>query len=487
MSKKIKYLSLLALLLVAFGAIVSSKDALAAGKPKLSKSSLTFASPTAKAQTVTIKNLKTSSVKKITINNDWKEWLTIKKKGKNKLVITPKRSSGNLTYGISISIEYKKPVNGAYSDYLSFKKIRIKGSSKIAIKTVKDLCSMRGGYSAHHWTYYLANDIDMTGKGVVKYPGEYGSDRYTDLYLDGKGHTIKSDTPVFSFVEGTLKNINFNVNMKCKISANDAVSKIWSQTHYNGYGGIAPIVEIRGTMEKCTATGSINIDLDKELNYYGNNGDPNTKIAITEARVAGLVSENMNSSVLKQCKSDVDITVKFSDYSSFAYIGGLVSENYGYSGNSQFATISECMYSGNIKITKDTGASCYVGGLAGENQGFIKDSLFNGSISGEDSSAGITGWEKSPKSIERVLTLGSAHYGFNAFPVSEGSDLPKYKDSYYLKSKYDAFYYLGNAIAVAGIKAVEDADLTNQTFFTGLDFDKVWTMGSDGPTLKNLP
>ena len=463
----------------------------AASKPKLSKSTVTFASPTAKAQTITIKNLKTSNVKSITINNDWKEWMTIKKKGKNKLVITPKRSSGDITYGVSISIQYKKPVNGYYSDYLSFKKIKIKGSSKIAIKTAADLCNIRGSsYEYHRWQYYLANDIDMTGKGVAKNPGQYGSDVFTGIYLDGKGYSIKSDTPIFHNIGGVVKNVVFDVNMNCTVSKNDAATKIWSEYAYNQtYGGLAPIIYNSGTLENCKATGSITVNLDKEVNYKLSDGTPNH---MTDHNIAGLVEMNEgHNGVIKNCVSDVKITVTESNNAgNWICVGGLVAENYGYSGNN--GKIIESQFSGNIQI-KDSTSFVYAGGIYSWGNGEVRDCLNTGTVIAPGSSlgggAGIGG--QSGSIVERVLTTGNVDVGLHGFTVGENSAangmLPEYKNAYYLTSKSDGFNWIGNPVEVPGTKGISDAELTDQSTFVGFDFDKVWVMGANGPELRNLP
>ena len=471
----------------------SSFESFAASAPKLSKTTLTFASPNAKAQTVTIKNLKTKYVKKITIYNDWKEWLTIKKKGKNKLVITPKRSSGDITYGISISIQYKKPVDGRYSDYLMFKKIKIKGKSTIAIKTAADLCKMRAGsYTTHRWNYYLANDIDMTGKGMVKYPGEWGSDTYSDIYLDGKGHTIKSDTPIFNSVGGVLKNIVFDVNINCTVSKKDANTVIWGKVHYNGYGGLAPIVYNNGKIMGCKSVGTITVNMDKDVTYTMSGGGESK---ITTANIAGLVEENTcTDAVISQCKSEVDITVNFApDVTPFTYVGGLVTLNYGYSGNSQYASIIESQFAGSIKIVGAM-SFAYAGGITGNNNANIKDCLNTGSVSNDSGSmpyaAGINGIG-GEKAVERVLTVGDVKYGLLGNSISESSledgRMSEYKNAYYLSTKSDGFNYLGNPVEVPGTKGIYEEELVKQETFEGFDFEKVWKMGENGPELRNVP
>lgn len=494
MKKSVKILTgvLFLMLVVAAVVMVKPMNLQAAKKAvKLSKTTLTFASPDASPQTVKIKNVKASNIKDITIDNSWEEWLTIERKGKNKLVVTPKRSSGEITYGVSIRVEYKKPVNGQTSSYLQFEKIMINGNSRIPIKTAEDLCNIRANsYEYYRWQYVLENDIDMTGKGVVKNPWEYGTDRFYGIYLDGQGHTIKSDTPVFAEVGGVVKNIVFDMNINTTISKNDAAAQIWSEYAYNQtYGGLAPIIYNHGLIEKCKATGSITVNLDKKVTYALSDGTPTD---MTYHNVAGLVEINQQQdAIIKNCISDMNITVTESnDLGAMIYVGGLAAENYGYSGNN--ASIIESQFSGKIAV-KDASSFIYAGGINSWGNGDISDCLNTGTVTSDrgsfDWAAGICG--EGGTSVKRVLTTGTVNYGLFGKSISEESlaydILPEYEDAYYLKSKSDGFNVLGNPFEVPGTKGISDSELTNQATFTGFDFENVWKMGTNGPELRNLP
>ncbi|MBP5159917.1 MAG: hypothetical protein ILP10_06410 [Lachnospiraceae bacterium] len=465
---------------------------------KLSKTKLTFKSPKAKAQTVTIKNVKASNIKDIKISNMWEDWLTIKRKGKNKLVITPKRSSGDIEYGLSVTVEYKKPVDGAYSAYLSFEKVKIKGSSTIKIKTAEDLFNMRAAsYTAHRWKYVLANDIDLTGKGMAKQTWQYGSDSYEDIYLDGKGHTIKSDSIIFHSVSGVIKNVVFDMNIDTALSKNDKTTEALKSVVYNStYGGIAPIVYNNGLIQNCIVKGSIKVLVDQKMEYYGYDGKEITKTS--HINVAGLVEENTRSeAVIRQCRSDVDITVTVGDSEEAGfcqiYAGGLVAENYGYDGSGQYASIEECEFAGSVEI-KNCHTFHYGGGIQSWGHGYVKDCINRGEVHASEGGtfdwmAGISGDDG--KAVERVINVGSADYGLRGRSISDVSltngSLPEYKDAYWLKSKSDGFNYMGNAFEVPGTHGITDEELLKESTFAGFDFDKVWKMGANGPELRNLP
>ncbi len=479
------------------GKSVTSVNSDAKAQVKLSKTKLTFKSPKAKAQTVTIKNVKASNIKDIKISNMWEDWLTIKRKGKNKLVITPKRSSGDIEYGLSVTVEYKKPVDGAYSAYLSFEKVKIKGSSTIKIKTAEDLFNMRGGsYTAHRWKYVLANDIDLTGKGMAKQTWQYGSDSYEDIYLDGKGHTIKSDSIIFHSVSGVIKNVVFDMNIDTALSKNDKTTEALKSVVYNStYGGIAPIVYNNGVIENCVVKGKINVDIDQELEYYGYDGK--TINTTSWINIAGLAEENTRTeAVIRRCRSEVDITVNCSDSEEARLcqvsVGGLVAENYGYS-NGQYASIVESEFAGTINI-KNSQTFHYAGGIHAWGSGYVKDCINRGTVHSDSERmikgiGGISG--QGAKSIERVINVGNADYGLFGWDVSEinltNGVLPEYKDAYWLKSKSDGFNYMGNAFEVPGTKGITDEELLKESTFAGFDFDKVWKMGANGPELRNLP
>ena len=468
----------------------------ATGAVKLSKEKVTFKSPKAKAQTITIKNVKASNVKSIKVDNMWDEWLTIKAKGKNKIVIKPKRSSGDIEYGVSVTVEYKKPVDGRYTEYLTFKKIRINGSSTIKIKNADDLCAMCGGtYTYHRWKYVLENDIDMTGKGMAKRPGEYGGNDYSDIYLDGKGHSIKSDSIIFSSVSGVIKNVVFDMNIDTALSKKDNTTEALKKTVYNStYGGIAPIVYNNGLIENCVVKGNITVDVDQELEYYGYDGK--TLETTSWINIAGLVEENTRSeSLIRRCRSDVNITAKVSDPEKASlcqiYAGGFVAENYGYSGT--YASIEECEFNGSINII-NCNTFHYAGGIHAWGNGNVTDCINRGTVHSDTDSmikgtGGISG--EGAKTVKRVINVGNADSGLFGWSVSEvnleNGIIPEYEDSYWLKSKSDGFNYYGDPFEVPGTHGITDEELLQTSTFHGFDFDKVWKMGANGPELRGLP
>ncbi len=454
------------MLLLMGSVFVTSKDAYAAKKVKLSKTSLTFASDKAKAQTVKVQNIKTSNIKSLTIINGKTVWFSAKKKGKNKIVVTPKRSSPKQTTSISITVEFKKPIKGDYRAYLDIKNVRVKGSSKIAVKTAKQLCNLdTHGCTENRWTYYLANDIDMTGVDPIDY-------RYTDLNFDGKGYKIISDRPVFKSVYGTIKNVVFKCNYNMTASKDDGTTKLLKNSDY-----IAPIMSTSiAAVSKCKSIGNIVVNYDKKLSD------------ILDVKISGLVGNNDLTSKITQCKSEVDVVIDVSDSSfvDYFYVGGLVNQNV------DSASISECEFSGSISIGYMTP---FAGGICSCGGGKISDCLNTGDVKKKEPNysnacAGII--SSSSGTIERSVTIGNtdtAVYYRRMLETDIESDLPKMNGLYYLISKATAVAYAdeNKPFDVPGITGVSDGELTAEGVFSELDFNNIWKMTDQGPKLRNVP
>ena len=395
-----------------------------------------------------------------------------KKKVKNKIVVTPKLSSAKTTATIYVTVEFKKPINKEYRAYLEIKNVRVKGSSKIPVRTAKELAGMRKNCTDNRWTYYLTNDIDMTGKDTIDY-------NYADVNLDGKGHTITSDGPVFSTFCGKIKNVVFDCKYDCTISdKGNRLSKPLSESYFY----LAPVqsLSVSSTMTNCVSKGYMRINVDEDMS------DVNMTIA-------GLVGENDYTAKISRCASKVDIEVSGAKCGTvhIIYIGGLV--NY----NKNKAEISECEFAGSIKIAHQF--ECPAGiCFHNDNVGMIYDCVNRGEV--KRTVTGAIGYPctgivsaGSESIVERVLNVGSVDAALFGQIVDEDDlqykQLPNYKYAYYQKSKSDGFSYRdpNHPFEVPGVTGVSDEDMTNQATFAGLDFEKVWKMGPSGPELKNLP
>ncbi|MCR4715685.1 MAG: hypothetical protein K5656_00760 [Lachnospiraceae bacterium] len=460
------------LLLVAaiFG---SSKDAYAAKKVKLSKTSLTFASDKAKAQTVKVQNIKTSNIKSLTITNGNTVWFSAKKKGKNQIVVTPKRSSPKQTTSIMITVEFKKPIKGNYREYLNINNVRVKGSSNIAVKTAKQLCNLEKNCTSNRWTYYLANDIDMTGVDPIDY-------RYADLNIDGKGHKIISDRPVFDEYSGKIKNVEFVCNYNCVASDKDnPITKLISGTFSDD---IAPIstLAVNASMIGCKSTGTISINIDSNIKDY------------IDIQVGGLVGRNDYVATIKQCKSEVNITVTQLNGVNIhnAYIAGIAWSNCNKS------TIAECEFAGSIHTNYPWGSLAGIT-VTNDEAGIIYDCLNSGEIKLTSS---VNGWPTGGimnggrGTVDRVLNVGNVDAGILGGQILDEDDekngqLPTLTNVYYWKSKSAAVQYRDSQkpFAISGVNGVEEAEQFNEATYVGFDFTNIWKMTDQGPKLKNVP
>lgn len=487
-----RFLRFTALLMLFALVLMPFKNVKAAAVPKLSKTQLTFTSDKAKAQTIKLKNVKASQIKSVKVENDYKDIVKIKVKDKVKFTITPKRSGK--AYNIRITVTYKKKIKGVDMNskkqvmYL-IDQITVNGTSKVQIKTAEDFKKIKS-YSDGEVIYVLANDIDLTGKGFKNETYE-DSGSYSEFILDGQGHTIKSDSPVFDYNGGIIKNVNFEINYNVQTSKNDFISKLWtSSPSMSSDAGLAPIMNNSyGQVINCTVKGTINVNYDKELTYQAYGADENDRTPVTNLYIGGLVGNN-GAGVIKQCSSDVKISfTQSTDSYPFIYIGGIAghnTENY----DKEKLTISESRFGGNIEFSPK-GGTTYAGGIVGYLAGPIKDCLSTGSVKRSDDSSdkngsGIAGFGSSYGSITNSVVLGDPDVAIYGNYYGAASDA-KFTNNYYLTSKtINVYYYMGTPVDVDGITGISDADVSNASVFAGFDFDKIWEIGSNGIKLKNV-
>ena len=462
----------------------------AAGKVKLSKTTLTFDSPSAKAQTVKIKNVKKKNVKSISVTNVYDNIIEVQaNKNKLKLTVTPKGEGTAVS--VVICVRFKKPVNHDTEAYLYLENVTVKGGEDpspgpqpekvTAISTPAQLQAMQS-YTADQTVYELANDIDMTGQEPVKGYG-YG---LSDFVLDGKGYTIKCDRPVFLINEGTIRNVHFDLDFQARTSdKSNPLTAFWSESYGNNIGPVMTN-NAAGILENCVSTGTIDITYDEKIEQRNYDGSDTITLAI--AKVGGLTGSN-GCGLIKNCKSSVTIKMTFGN-SDFAYVGGIAGEN---SGNEYLDNgVFESIFDGDIVLMDNMMASA--GGISGFSSGDVRDCLNTGSVRIPDGAyanlgAGIIGIGSRSGSVERCLSTGDVDCGLYGYVVSVESlenVMPTFTDAYYLISKSDGFNYLPEAFAVPGTKGITDEELLDEATFTGFDFTNVWEMGANGPRLKNL-
>ena len=469
---------------LAVSGLVSSPESKAA--VKLSAKKVTFAKPEKGSKTITIKGVKTSNIKKLTVTPSNDMIVKATKKGKNKFVLKA-RYAGDTT--VSVNIEYKKPVKGYYSFYGTVN-VKVKGTSKIPIKTVKDLTSMMD-YN-DKWVYVLKNDLDLSG---VKLPlkNKWGENlTLSNTTLDGDGHTIKNlNGPFLCGLGGTLKNIKFvNFKIDCKntdkTELRDAISK----------GGAVALIQYTSvaTIKNCSVQGSIKLTFVGDDNF---DSESYGQIHYLQ-HVGGLVGRNQSHATIENCVSDVDITLDWresTDASKNPCVGGICGEN----GGSEYFTntIKQCMNSGDI-VTY--GASAFVGGISGMNGYAAYENCINtgsivnyGYISSDKEDrtthyGGLIGWNADTASWKNCINAGKAGFGIDGQPCSDSASvMGVYENVYNLQDKtVYMFNYLVEPFEVKGTHGITGSELLSKETFVGFDFDKVWTMTEEGPRLKNV-
>ena len=497
----VKQLSVFVLLLFVMSMFLPLETMLAKAAPKLSKTELTFESKDAKAQTVKLKGIKAKKIKKVTITNEYEDIVSVT--AKNKVTFSVKPVKAGETGAIQIHVEYKKPVKGSKEGDFYINRVTVKGSdepgpvgpdlpAEVAITTPQELMAMQS-YTKNKTTYYLANDIDLTGMGLLQ--NQYGDQYYKEFVLDGRGHTIKCDAPVFRDNCGTIKNVVFDMNMNCRVSKGGDIVTIWSDYDVCSNGGIAPVIrnDLGAELIHCKAIGTIHIDYDADITWMPVGGtEPSPS---SECIIGGLVGTNSYNGKISQCTSDVDITLDVSTtLSPFVYIGGIAGVNDAYRDVNLNGQISECLYSGSLQGKCDSFAYC--GGICGKSIGQITDCLNTGTVQSEyvtTPGTGIVATGSHNTRITNVLNTGNVKAGlygnlsYNEYNPTYEND-PVFENAYYLTSKSVGLYsYVSSAIEFPGVTGISDGELTQQSAFAGFDFDKIWIMTENGPSLRNVP
>ncbi len=473
--KKIRVILLFALL--AMGTIALTGKSSSA-TTKLSAKKVTFAKPQTGSKTITIKGVKASAIKKLTVSASNPKIAKASKKGKNKVVIKAGYAGDTSVY---VTVDFKKPVGGAYSWYGTIS-VKVKGTSKIPIKTAKDLTEIQQ-YN-DKWVYVLKNDIDLSGVDLPLKNKWNERISLSNTTLDGDGHTIKNlNGPFLHFLGGTLKNIKFeNFKINCK---NTDKSDLRNEISH-GYAAALIQYTSEGKLINCKVSGSINLTFEGDDNFDSSN---NGQVFYLQY-VGGLVGRNQSNATIERCVSDVDITLDYSNSTNASrrvYVGGICGENSGSDYHTN--TIKQCMNTGDIKTVN---GNCFMGGLSGyDDRSEYENCLNTGHIYGDEDRSleigGLVGHSAKTTKMTNCLNNGISGNGISGSLLSADTEIGTFFNVYNAENKtVYMFYYLPDPFEVTGTHNVSGADMTNQSAFTGFDFSSIWTVGADGPTLKNV-
>ena len=153
-------------------------------------------------------------------------------------------------------------------------------------------------------------------------------------------------------------------------------------------------------------------------------------------------------------------------------------------------TVSECINTGSVDAPR------FVGGIIGytENKSVADtySGIYNcanyGKVTGSDYAASICGRQYG-FSIKECFAAGSASATISGaiVGVAEGTVYSEADECYYLNTVNKLAVGKGTSLCIElSMEAITAENAKAQTTFKLLDFDNVWTMGEDGPTLKML-
>ena len=264
------------------------------------------------------------------------------------------------------------------------------------ISTPQELQAMNNNLSG---TYYLANDIDMTGFAFT--PIGSGDTPFTGAF-DGNGYevqnlTIDNSTSDYQGLFGTIGTDGkvMNVGVSGSITAKSYVGGVAGYNRgtitncYNAgnvsgnehVGGVAGYND-QGTITSCYNTGNAG-----GSNYVGGVAGYNYKGTITSCYNTGSVTRNSTVSIYVYLggvagynKGTITSCYNTGDVSGSGYLGGVAGYN-------DSGEILNCYNIGEV-----TGSDYYIGGVAGYNtQGTITSCYNTGDVSGNDYVGGVAG------------------------------------------------------------------------------------------------
>lgn len=317
--------------------------------------------------------------------------------------------------------------------------------------------------------FYLTQDItfkpsDFEKKGAYYNEGALWlpigptySERFTGVF-DGNGHTISglkvavkvgdSDSAyagLFGYSSGKISNLTLlNASIQIKDST------------FGYAGGIVG-----------AAAGSIS-------HCYVQGGSVAVAGAKTTASAGGVVGR-MYAGSITECYSSAAVSAN----GTMAVAGGIAAQSN--------ATIRVAMNQGNVTAKSSKGDTS-AGGVTGINDGTLSDTLNKGAVqatAGADAYAGgVVGANRA--TLKQSVNLGAVKvtakshlFGGGAAGQSEGGTITS---CYYLKSTYDKAVTDSKQTA----SALSQAQLADQTLFSGLDFRSVWTIFQKEPALRSM-
>ena len=229
---------------------------------------------------------------------------------------------------------------GADTSTIQKFKISSADSLKALATAVKDNDG-KGAYNLKGLTFYLANDIELSGKWTPISDVAYPADAFAGTF-DGNGHTISGlngSNGLFGFVNGaTIK------NLKVEGTISDPTT---------GIGGIVGKTQGKVTITNCSFTGSVSATNSGSSNAAGGivgrvnagtlkveNCANHATVTAEKASAAGIIGYGGSNKVtITNCYNDGAISGQW-------YPSGICAQN-----TNNKSTIQECFNSGSISNT----------------------------------------------------------------------------------------------------------------------------------------
>ena len=228
----------------------------------------------------------------------------------------------------------------------------------------------------------LTKNICLNSKTISQindYTGTFdGQNRTIQGYTHNRDITLKETTTylytgLFKTNNGTIKNLNFNMNIYEKLLINPDTSK-----DYDGYDYTAGIAtENNGKIQNCSVTGGMEARHTVRTNCYVNRPTLYGYAGMISAINNGVITGSYNRGTLATTSNNRKNACNFKGTIKL-YVGGLVGVNKGYISDSyNNSTINS---DGSI-ATKYSISHFRLGGLVGEaSSGQIKNSYNSGVI-----------------------------------------------------------------------------------------------------------
>ena len=348
------------------------------------------------------------------------------------------------------------------------------------IRTAQELDNIRNNLSGK---YILMNDIDL---------GEYenwvpigGTENPFEGILVGNNHSINNlksvvseNTPFFEI--GLFGCISDSVIAGIKIKS------IYIKAINTDYivfcvGGISATAS-KSTVSNCSVTGELYVSCGQGIYVGGIVG-----------RIKDLSDVDSDSCVVMNCISDCSINVKgqcdnspvfdypvYPNYKS-TEIGGII-------GGNEKATIFKCANRGSIAV--DAIEKAYIGGIAGVAQ-TIENCVNYGSIICKANNAkcydgGIAGKAKNTTNCINTKEVKAEADIYTGGIMGESfGERTVLKNCYYPKGTAAVGNNVYNNVSI-NATALDLNDMSKRSKLKGLDFNEIWTIKHNLPTLQQV-